>query len=175
MIRALVVVIIAGALVQACLPGIRSVKPAGETARTSPESGPAATGSSVTPKGPEKGKDDKSGPSRPEYKPPPPPQEKTALSAVELKDREAVNEAALKFAKHIQGVEHIKTCYSRLYGGWYVFYYIKKGKNISVQQYSWDPKTQEWEIIYHLKELAPERLEYHLKGEVDDEKCFRLK
>ncbi len=92
-----------------------------------------------------------------------------------MRDKEAVNEAALKFAKNLQGVEHIKTCYSRLYGGWYVFFYLKKGKTVSVQQYSWNPKSQEWEIIYHLKELPPERLEYHLKGEVDDEKCFVLK
>jgi hypothetical protein len=171
MVLTVALFIVIGALMQACIPGIRSAKPPGESVQSPP---PAAPGTVAAPPPPEKGKEEKSAPSKPEYKPPPPP-EKSSLSPIELREKEAVNEAALKFAKNLQGVEHIKTCYSKLYGGWYVFYYLKKGKSISVHEYSWNPKTEEWELIWHLKDLPPERLESHVKGEVDDEKCFVLK
>lgn len=166
---------LAAAFVLGCVPGIRSVKPTGETNQA-----PASSGvEEGAPTAPEQAKtsEGEQPPSRPvPYKPPPPPTEaQGTIGAIDLRLKDEVNEAALKFAKNIPGVEHIKTCYSKLYGGWYLFLYLKRGKKISLQQYSWNEKTKEWEIIYQLKELPPERLEYHLKGEVDDEKCFILK
>lgn len=170
---AVAILIIACALLLGCVPGLQSAKSTKDAER------PPATGEPPAPgalKEPQERQTDKSSPSSPVYKPPPPPgQDKTALGSIDLAQKDEVNDAALQFAKNVAGVEHIKTCYSKLYGGWYLFLYLKKAKKISVQQYSWNPKTKEWDIIYHLKELAPERLEYHLKGEVDDEKCFVLK
>ena len=53
--------------------------------------------------------------------------------------------------------------------------YLQKGKKVSLDQYSWNKKSQEWEIVYHLKEIPQKQVEFHLKGEVGDEKCFVLK
>jgi len=173
---AFAILIIACALLLGCVPGLQSVKSTGEGERKLAQAEPPAPGPLKEPKEQQKGKADTSSPASPVYKPPPPPRDdKAALGSIDLAQKEEVNDQALKFAKNVPGVEHIKTCYSKLYGGWYLFLYLKKGKKISVQQYSWNPKTKEWDIIYYLKELAPERLEYHLKGEVDDEKCFVLK
>jgi hypothetical protein len=170
-----VILALAAAFILGCVPGIRSVKQAGET-----DQAPASSGvEEGAPAAPEQAKKSvgEGAPSQPApYTPPPPPDAaQGTLGAIDLRLKDEVNEAALNFAKNISGVEHIKTCYSKLYGGWYLFLYLKKGKKISLQQYSWNEKTKEWEIIYQLKELAADRLEYHLKGEVDDEKCFVLK
>jgi hypothetical protein len=172
---ATLILALAAAFIFGCVPGLRSVKPAGET-----DQAPATGGvEEQAPAAPEQAKSGVSegAPSRPApYKPPPPPEEaQSTLGAIDLRLKDEVNEAALKFAKNVPGVDHVKTCYSKLYGGWYLFLYRKKGKKISLQQYSWNDKTKEWEIIYQLKELPADRLEYHLKGEVDDEKCFVLK
>jgi hypothetical protein len=170
-----VILALAAAFVLGCVPGLKSVKPAGDTDQAPASSG-VEEGAPAAPEQAKKGEGDKAPSAHAPYKPPPPPDEaQAALGAIDLRLKDEVNEAALKFAKNVSGVEHVKTCYSKLYGGWYLFLYVKKGKKISLQQYSWNEKTNEWEIIYQLKELAPDRLEYHLKGEVDDEKCFILK
>ncbi len=113
----------------------------------------------------------------PEYKPPPPPDaDKVSSGVVDLRTRDEVNEAALKFAKNFKSIVHIKTCFSKLYGGWYLFLYVKKGKKVTFRQYSWDASAKEWAVSYHpIKELEVENVEQHLKGEVDDERCFILK
>ncbi|MEJ2715691.1 MAG: hypothetical protein P8182_00890 [Deltaproteobacteria bacterium] len=171
-----VILALAAAFILGCVPGIKSVKPAGETNQTPAVSGGVEEGAPAAPEQATKGEEEKAPSATVPYKPPPPPSEaQTGLGAIDLRLKDEVNEAALKFAKNVSGVIHVKTCYSKLYGGWYLFLYLKKGKKISLQQYSWNDKTKEWEIIYQLKELPPERLEYHLKGEVDDEKCFILK
>jgi len=95
--------------------------------------------------------------------------------AADLRNKEEVNASAMQFAREVPNVKYVKTCYSKLYGGWYLLLYIEKAKNISLQQYSWNPKAREWEIIYQLKELPSKQVEFHLKGEVGDEKCFVLK
>jgi hypothetical protein len=170
-----VILALAAVFILGCVPGIRSVKPAGDTDQAPASSG-VEEGLPTAPEQAKKGERERDPSAPPPYKPPPPPDEAQAtLGAIDLRLKDEVNEAALKFAKNVSGVEHVKTCYSKLYGGWYLFLYLKKGKKISLQQYSWNEKTKEWEIIYQLKELSPDRLEYHLKGEVDDEKCFVLK
>ncbi|MBM4328312.1 MAG: hypothetical protein FJ118_14255 [Deltaproteobacteria bacterium] len=112
----------------------------------------------------------------PPYAPPlPPDQEKMAKEGLDLRDKDEINESALQFAKNVPGVQHAKTCYSKLYGGWYLLLYVKKGQNISLQQYSWHEKSKEWEIIHQVKNLPKEDVERHLKIEVPSERCFRLK
>lgn len=170
-----VILALAAAFVLGCVPGIRSVKPAEDTDQAPASSG-VEEGAPTAPEQARRAEGDRGPAARPPYEPPPPPDDTQAtLGAIDLRLKDVVNEAALKFAKNVSGVQHVKTCYSKLYGGWYLFLYLKKGKKISLQQYSWNEKTNEWEIIYQLKELSPDRLEYHLKGEVDDEKCFVLK
>lgn len=95
--------------------------------------------------------------------------------AAELRQKDEINAAALQFAKEVPNVKHIKTCFSTVYGGWYLLLYIEKNKVISLQQYSWEPRTKEWDFVYQLKELPAKQVEFHLKGEVGDEKCFILK
>lgn len=96
-------------------------------------------------------------------------------SGVDLIEKDEVNRLAMEFARLIPNVKHVKTCFSKLYGGWYMLLYIQKGKKIALDQYSWSPVTKEWEIIYRLKEIPVKQLEAHVKGEVGDEKCFVLK
>jgi len=93
----------------------------------------------------------------------------------ELRQKDEINAAALQFAKEVPNVKHVKTCFSTVYGGWYLLLYIEKNKVVSLQQYSWDPRTKEWDFVYQLKELPSKQVEHHLKGEVGDEKCFILK
>ncbi|MFH0958605.1 MAG: hypothetical protein V1897_07860 [Pseudomonadota bacterium] len=90
-------------------------------------------------------------------------------------EKEEVSRAALEFAGHTKNVIHVKTCYSKLYGGWYLMLYVQKGKKTALDQYSWNRKAKEWEIVYHLKEIPKKQVDFHLKGEVGDEKCFVLK
>lgn len=96
-------------------------------------------------------------------------------SGVDLIEKDEVNRLAMEFARLIPNVKHVKTCFSKLYGGWYMLLYIQKGKKVALDQYSWSPVTKEWEIIYRLKEIPAKQLESHVKGEVGDEKCFVLK
>ncbi len=114
-------------------------------------------------------------PPPPGYKPPSPPdREKIVEGSVDLRLKDEVNEAAMRFAKEIPNVKHVKTCYSKLYGGWYLMLYLEKGKKISMEQFSWNGKTKEWEVAGQFQ-VPAKQLDYHLKGEVADEKCFRLK
>lgn len=149
------------AVMSGCLPGLKSTKPTAQEARTS-----GAVG----------GQDPVVQPL-----PPPPPDFRegaaaaTATDPPELRQKEEINQAALKFAREIPNVKHIKTCFSKVYGGWYLLLYIESGKKISLQQYSWNEKSKEWDVVYHVKEVPEKQLEHHLKGEVGDEKCFILK
>lgn len=112
----------------------------------------------------------------PKYDPPPPPPGETvAEGALDLREKDEINASALQFAKNVKGVKHVKTCYSKLYGGWYLLLYVEKKKKMALHQYSWNDKSKEWEVIYYLKEIPEDQIEHHLKGEVADEKCFVLK
>lgn len=113
--------------------------------------------------------------SEPRYDPPGPPSHEK-INGVDPVEKEEVSKAALEFAeKNIPGVKHLKICYSKLYGGWYLLIYSQKGKKISMQHWSWNQKSREWDIVYHRKEVTPQQLEFDLKGEVAGEKCFLLK
>jgi hypothetical protein len=43
-----------------------------------------------------------------------------------------------------------------------------------LEQFSWNGKSKEWEVAGRFQ-VPAKQLDYHLKGEVADEKCFRLK
>ncbi len=90
-----------------------------------------------------------------------------------LKDE--ISRSALEFAKNIPNVKHVKTCYSNMYGGWNLFVYVQRGKKISFDQYVWNKEFEQWELSYRKRDLPIKGLEFHLKGEVGDEKCFILK
>jgi len=157
------VTVFVAVMVIGCVPGFRAAKPiANEPPTQSSRQSPGATD--------------------PLLKPLPPPPDyvtsKAAANAVdtpELLQKEEISQAALKFAKEIPNVKYVKTCFSKIYGGWYLLLYIEKGKKISLQQYSWNDKSREWDVVYQVKEVPSGQLEHHLKGEVDDEKCFILK
>ncbi len=58
--------------------------------------------------------------------------------------------------------------------GWYLLLYLEKGKKITLQQYSWNNRSKEWEVQGQF-DIPAKQLEGQLKAEVGDEKCFRLK
>jgi hypothetical protein len=153
------------AVMSSCVPGLRSSKPVAQDPKSS---GAAQSTGAQDP--------------LIQPLPPPPPDFKESESRrqpgsdpLELRQKEEINQAALKFAKEIPNVKHIKTCFSKIYGGWYLLLYLEAGKKISLQQYSWNDKSKEWDVVYHVKEVPAKQLEHHLKGEVGDERCFVLK
>ncbi len=102
--------------------------------------------------------------------------DKIIKGGVDQKERAQVNQAALEFVqKNVPDAKHIKTCYSKLYGGWYMLLYLEKGKKIWMQHWSWNQKSKEWEPVSQNKEISPKQLDFDLKGEVAGEKCFVLK
>ncbi len=112
----------------------------------------------------------------PEYEPPGPTStDKLSDGGIDPKERDDVRQAALDFArKNVPDVKHIKICYSKLYGGWYMLLYVEKGKKLSMQHWSWNAKSKEWEIVYQQKNMSPKQLDFDLKGEVTGEKCYVL-
>jgi hypothetical protein len=169
--------ILAALLLPGCVPGLQSAKPAtqgepplapqGQSEQAEPPKAPMASDQGADPAAP---------PPPPAYLPPPPPdREKISEAAVDLRMKDEVNEAAMRFIKEMPNVKHAKTCYSKLYGPWYLIVYRQEKKKISVQQYSWNDKSKEWEVTGPPFEVPAKQLDYQLKGEVADEKCFRLK
>lgn len=94
---------------------------------------------------------------------------------MDLRQRAEVNQAALDFAKHLTRVKHIKTCWSKADGEWYLHIYVDEGKSVSMQQFIWKAKVKEWEPIFQMKEVPATQLDFHLKSELEGEKCFLLK
>jgi hypothetical protein len=109
---------------------------------------------------------------------PPPPfpdSSKSVASSSDFSQRAEINQSALDFAENVPKVKAVKTCYSKLYGGWNLFLYVVKGKKIELQQYQWNPKSKEWDIVLRDEKLPQDQIDYHIKSEVNDEKCFVLK
>ncbi len=165
--------LLAALLLLGCVPGLQSAKPP-----TQGEPPLAPQGQSEPSKAPmalDQGADPAAPPPPPAYLPPPPPdRDRISEGSVDLRLKDEVNEAAMRFAREIPNVKHIKTCFSKLYGGWYLMLYVEKGKKISLEQFSWNGKSKEWEVAGRFQ-VPAKQLDYHLKGEVADEKCFRLK
>ena len=109
----------------------------------------------------------------PEYKPPPP---QSAIDPLALRDKDEINRSALEFAKsNHKNAQHVKTCYSKMFGGWYVLIYVKNKGKYNLNQYSWNRKTREWEFMYINKNISVKQLKTLLEVPVADEKCFLLK
>ena len=62
-----------------------------------------------------------------------------------------------------------------MFGGWYLLIYVKNKGKYDLNQYAWNRKTREWELVYITKGIEVKRLEVQLKVPVVDEKCFLLK
>lgn len=171
----LIFIIIIITLVGGCGKGQRSAKPSadGGVPRASAEATTSADKIGMTGKA---GEAPVSAPG-PRYEPPAASErEKLAEGGIDPREKAEVTESALEFAqKNIPGVKHIKVCFSKLYGGWYMLVFTEKGKKASVEHWSWISKTKEWEVITQKKELTPKDMEFELKGEVAGEKCFFLK
>jgi len=157
-----------------CTPSLQMTKPPSpEVSASDGKNGTSAESPTASPK-PEQTPENQLPPPPPDYQPPS-LSEGLLEGPPDLSWKDEINASALEFAKNIPGVKHVKTCYSKLYGPWYLILYVEKNKKIGLQQYSWNARSKEWEISYQLKELPAKQLEYHLKGEVADEKCFVLK
>lgn len=157
-----------------CMPSLQATKPSTpEVPGSDAKNGSSAESPNRAAK-PETPPDTQLPPPPPDYKPPP-LSEGLLEGPPDLSWKDEVNASALEFSKSIPRVKHVKTCFSKLYGGWYFILYTEKAKKIGLEQYSWNGKSKEWEPSFQLKEIPPKQLEYHLKGEVDDEKCFVLK
>jgi hypothetical protein len=166
---------IAALCIEGCVPGFRAAKPLPELEENA-RSETATTTDAGAPQKPALGESEIGSAARA-------PQEKSravarrALPATprELREKDEINQSALEFAKAIPDVQHVKTCFSRIFGGWYLHLYVKKGKNISLQHYTWNHTTREWEVSLAVKELPVGELERHLRSEVEDEMCTVLK
>jgi len=162
--------------VSGCVPGLQMTKPAAEGPAPEAKNGTPAAAPRVSERQPDKTADAQT--------PPPPDNKPPALSegllegSPDLSWKDEISASALEFAKNIPNVKHAKICFSKLYGGeggWYLILYVEKAKKIGLQQYSWNPRYKEWEPSFQLKEIPPKQLEFHLKGEVQGEKCFVIK
>jgi hypothetical protein len=159
-----------------CIPGLQMTKPTADSPSPDTTKEAPAKTPTDTARQPDK-KADAQVPPPPDYKPP-------ALSEAllegpaDLSWKDEISASALEFAKNIPNVKHTKICFSKLYGGeggWYLLLYVEKAKKMRLEQYSWNPKFKEWEPSFQLKEIPAKDVELHLKGEVQDEKCFILK
>ncbi len=155
-----------------CTPSLQMTKPS-STESPGPEK-PASASDKSTASASEKPGETQIPPPPPDYKPP-------SLSdgplegPPDLSWKDDINAAALEFAKNFRNVKHVKTCFSKLYGGWYLILYIEKAKKVGLHMYSWDAKSREWEPSFQQEEIPPKQLEFQVKGEVEGEKCFVLK
>ena len=172
---ALVTIVVISALAAGCMAGLKSLTRAPKKAETSTQPGTLAK---PKPPGDSDAAGDKPADGYPPvYAPPPPPPsaETKARTAFDLRRKDEVETSAMDFAKNFSGVQHVKICYSKLYGGWYLFLYVEKNKKRSVHHYAWKERSSEWEIIEVFKEDRIPQWKYHLKGELPGETCFLLK
>jgi len=115
--------------------------------------------------------------------PPPPPdklaagqgERRTLIKPSDFAGRDEVSQAALMLAQGLKDVKHVKTCYSKSSGGWFLLLYVPKGNKIVEQEYFWNKDTKEWELYGHRKDLPAKEMNSYLKAELPDEKCFVLK
>lgn len=149
-----------------CVPGLKGSKNQPNTQETKAQ-GPDGQSAPLGP-----GRQPAAGP-QPQV--PRPGLDTIAEGTSDFRLKDEINRSALEFAgKSVPHVKFIKTCYSQS-GGWNLFAYAQRGKKTSFDQYVWNKESQQWELIYHQKDLPANQLEFHLKGEVGDEKCFVLK
>lgn len=119
---------------------------------------------------------DKSLPPPPKDYRPSPSSPTQSIDAVDSREKEEIRESALRFAKEFQDVKHMKTCFSKEFGGWYLILYTQKGKKFSVQHFAWNSRTREFEPSAPSRLLLTQKeLEQQLDAPIGGETCFRLK
>ncbi|MBI5572845.1 MAG: hypothetical protein HY914_23075 [Desulfomonile tiedjei] len=173
----LVAALLAAALLSSCIPGLRSSRTAPEPGSPMPlRPGQPPVDASKALKPLEKPTAGAQTAAQSDLKSPPlPDEEKVLAGRPGLHQRSEINQAALDFAQNYPHVKYVKTCFSKLYGGWYLILYVARGKKTDLQQFSWNDTSKEWEPVFRQENLPKEQIEYHVKGEVGDEKCFVLK
>lgn len=167
--------IVAIACAGGCGKAQRAVKPTVD--HVGPKASASAELSPNSPTAQEKPGEGTVPPPEPRYQPPGPTEsDRLREGGIDPREKSEVTESALEFAqKNIPGVKHIKVCFSKLYGGWYMLVFTEKRKKTSMAHWTWNSKTKEWEVISQKKVLSPKEMEFELKGEVSGEKCFFLK
>ncbi|MBM3302190.1 MAG: hypothetical protein FJY85_19845 [Deltaproteobacteria bacterium] len=161
--------------IEGCVPGLRTARTPSDEAQGPPTVRPGTTESGA--RRTQALSDPDKGPPflAPQERPPATPRRALPPTPRESLERDEINSSAQEFAKGVPDVQHIKTCFSKVFGGWYLHLYVKKGKQIALQHYTWNPVTKEWEVSLAVKELPVENLEHHLRGEIEDERCTVLK
>jgi hypothetical protein len=112
---------------------------------------------------------------------PPPPDKLTAsnkgllIKPSDLSGQDEVRRAALNFTQGLKNVKHVRVCYSKAYGGWFLLTYVPGGKKTVQQEYSWNKNTKEWELSGSQRAFPTKDLDSYLKTELPDEKCILLK
>jgi hypothetical protein len=112
---------------------------------------------------------------------PPPPDKlvpghkRPLIKLSDLSGQEEVRKAALRFAQGLKNVKHVRVCYSKAYGGWFLLTYVPGGKKTVQQEYSWNKDTKEWELSGSQRAFPTKDLDSYLKSELPDEKCILLK
>lgn len=171
---------IGSALLTGCVPFLKTTKPQQGDERVARVESGKENGA---------GKEDSTKPSTsaPEeldkLLPPPPPDYKPGPSSpsqsvdvVDSREKEDIKESALRFAKEFSNVKHMKTCFSKQFGGWYLILYTQKDKKFAVQHFAWNPRTQEFEPSAPSRLLLTQKeLEMQLDAPIKGETCFRLK
>jgi len=140
--------VIAVILMVGCVPGLRSTK--SPPTANQPADRAKANSASALEKPSEKPSLDKEN----LLAPPPPPGTASSLTGArmptvkssDLVDKEEVGAAALLFAQGVPNAKHVKTCYSKVAGGWSLFIYVEKGKKFIEQEYARNKENREWEF-----------------------------
>jgi hypothetical protein len=101
--------------------------------------------------------------------------EQPTVDGPDPNEREEVNRAALEFAAEQRKVQHVKTCYSKIFGGWYMLIFMEDGKNVSMTNYSWDPKDKIWKTAAPAQKVTPDQVKFELEGDLAGEYCTKLK
>ena len=156
-----------------CVPGLRSTKP------TSPPE--AVADAKGAPAASTKGQDVPKKELERLLATPPPPDKlvrgdtKPLIKPSDLSGQDEVRQAALNFAQGLKNVKHVRVCYSKAYGGWFLLAYVPGGKKTIQQEYTWNKNTKEWEIYGPQRAFPTKDLDSYLKSELPDEKCILLK
>jgi hypothetical protein len=168
---------VAAVAVWGCVSGLQSAKPA-DMADSTKEAKAPAQGDRPSPGAkPLPGDKDSllAAPPTPDKALSSPSNVKPELVGSALKDKDEVTEAALLLAQNVPKVKHIKTCYARASGTWFLYLYVEKGKKLAEETYSWNGELHEWETHGHRKDVQIKQIEFYLRAELPDEKCFLIK
>ena len=112
---------------------------------------------------------------RPRQYEPPPPANMEVAEKYYLQDKDDMECSSLQLAAKFDDVLHVKTCYSKMFGGWYSLIYHKKNGTIQLSQFAWVKKSKKWKLMYINKNISEKQLETLLTVPVADEICSTLR